>query len=203
MSSFFLISVLAYLLGSISFDYFLVKIIKGIDIRETGSGNPGATNTKRILGWPGLIGAYILDALKGAVPVWLAWHVFNFPVWQVTIVGVMAITGHILSIFLKFKGGKGVSTIMGVFWVLNPIIGAAALSAWLFQYLRTGYSSLGSLTVAIVIPVVQIGKQIIDPAPRLVDSLPVTIFSLVILVLIRYSHKDNIERLKMGTEKKA
>ncbi|TSD01908.1 MAG: glycerol-3-phosphate acyltransferase PlsY [Parcubacteria group bacterium Athens0714_26] len=203
MESFFLILLFSYLVGSIPFDYILVKIIKGIDIRKVGSGNPGATNVKRILGWPGLVAAFILDAFKGVVPVWLAWHVFNLPVWEVTLVGSAAIIGHILSIFLWFKGGKGVSTIMGVFLVLNPLIGGAALASWLFLYLRTGFSSAGSLLAALVIPVTQIAKQIFDPAPSLADSLPVTIFSFLVLGLIVYSHRENIGRLLNGTERKA
>ena len=196
---FFPIMAFAYLIGAIPFDAILVKKMKGIDIRSVGSGNAGATNVKRILGWKGMIISFLVDSLKGIIPVWLTWHVLDLPIWQVSIVGLMSVIGHVRSIFFKFKGGKGVSVTMGIFFVLNPLSGIISLVLWFTTYELTKLSALGSLFVAFVIPITQLARE----GALMSDKLPVSILSLVMGVSILYLHRGNLHRLWHNKENTA
>jgi len=191
-----IILVLAYLFGSIPFGFIIVKMRKGIDIRSVGSGNIGATNVKRVLGWSWAVPVYVLDAVKGVLPVWLSLYVFAWPTWQVTLVGVAAVIGHLFPIFLGFKGGKAVATISGVFFILNPLAIEIALPVWLTAYVVSRYSSLSALLAAVVIPTVAICQSGAWTNRR----LPITILSLVVLVIVLYTHRANIARLRQGKE---
>ena len=198
MIVFFVLFVGAYLIGSIPFDFLLVKKIKGVDIRRVGSGNAGATNVKRVLGWQGAIFAYLLDTLKGSLPVFLAFQI-NFPIWQVTLIGVAAVFGHIFPLFLGFKGGKGVSTAGGVFLMLNPLAVAIAFLVWVVIYLTTKYSSLGSLLAAISVFTAQVLKN----GAWKFNAWPVTVLSLLMMTIVLISHRGNIVRLLQGQENRA
>lgn len=194
-----IVIILAYLFGSIPFGYLLVKISDpDKDIRKIGSGNVGATNVKRALGWAGALIIFLLDMLKGAIPIWLARDVFYFNPWIVVIVGIFAIGGHLFPIFLSFHGGKGVSTAGGIFLVLNPIALVGAIIVWAIIYGVTKYSSLGSLLAAATLTTIQISNSVAWG-----DNLSVTVFTIITILVILYKHQENIERLLKGQEKKA
>lgn len=187
----------AYLIGSLPFDYWLAKIIKGVDIRQIGSGNPGATNLKRLLGWPGFITGFILDALKGAAPV-LAGHWLVFPIWITTIAGLLAVSGHLFPVFLGFKGGKGVSTASGVFLVLNPLAIGIAFGVWLLAVITTRYVSLGSILAGVTVA----GTQLAEKSAWSVDKWPISVLALLIFIAVLITHRKNIGRLLNGSERK-
>jgi len=193
-----IILVVAYLFGSVPFGFIIVKLRKGIDIRTVGSGNIGATNVKRTLGLSWFILVYLLDAAKGIFPVWLSMYVFAWPNWETTLVGVAAVLGHLFPVFLGFKGGKAVSTISGVFIILNPLALGIAFLVWVTVSLATKYISLGSLTAAFVIPIVAVCQS----GAWTNQHLPITIFSIIALVIVLYMHRGNIARLRKGKENK-
>ncbi|SFJ57634.1 glycerol-3-phosphate 1-O-acyltransferase PlsY [Thermoflavimicrobium dichotomicum] len=185
---------LSYLIGSISFSYIVGKLTKGIDIRNYGSGNAGATNTVRVLGKvPGLI-VFILDALKGMAAVGIGYLMAdgNAAVWMVC--GIAAIVGHNWPIFLKFRGGKGIATTIGVTAVL--VFYAALISGLLaiLFIVFTRYVSLGSLIYTASLPIFIM----------LVDHGPSTYFwlSLIMMVMAIIRHKDNIKNLLKGKERR-
>lgn len=192
-----IIIALTYLLGSLPSGYLLVKL-SGKDIRKIGSGNIGATNVKRALGWLGAILVFVLDLLKGALPVYLARVYFGFNDWLVMLVGLVAISGHLYPIFLGFRGGKGVSTAAGVFLIINPLAVACAFIVWFLIYIITKYSSMGSLLAALTIMVLQVFNK-----ESWNSGLPITVFTIIIILIIIYKHWANIERLLHGQEKKA
>lgn len=190
---------ISYLLGSIPTSYIMAKLIKGIDIRKHGSGNVGATNLMRTVGKvPGGI-AFMLDAAKGAIPVLLLCDIFyepgNFitePMFKV-ILGLAAVCGHIWTIFLKFKGGKGVATTIGVFAGLSPLASALALLVWLVTAFLFKYVSLSSITMSISLPIFML---------ILNKPIEYIILSLIACLFIIYTHRSNIKRIAEGTEYK-
>ncbi len=191
--------VLAYLLGSIPSAYLAGKWIRGIDLREHGSGNLGATNALRVLGARIGIPVLAFDIAKGAVPVALFARWFDAgtsainPDWYAIVCGVAAILGHVRPIFLLWKGGgKGVATAAGVFLGLTLVPTLVAIVAFLAMLFASGYVSLGSLTASLVLPVgvaVQYGVQ----SPRFWLSVLVALF-------VFWTHRANIERLRSGEE---
>lgn len=194
----------AYLLGSIPFGYLFVRRATGVDVRATGSGGTGATNVSRSAGKKAGILTLLFDALKGVAAVLLAlltlsagWAVN----WWVAAAGVAVIVGHIFPVWLKFRGGKGVATGLGVFAVLTPP--AILLAALLFLFLvwRTRYVSLGSIIAAAAIPafVVLLGKFNVVAAGEL---YPISAAATVGSLLIIFMHRANISRLMRGTESK-
>ena len=194
--------VVAYFIGAIPTGYILGKLIKGIDIREHGSGNVGATNVFRTMGKiPGLI-VFIIDFLKGFIVVTLIpfclIKFFSDPVvfsygFMYLLLGISAISGHIWTIFLKFKGGKGVATTAGVIAGQSPVIFAVCFVIWITIFSVWRYVSLASIAAAISLPFFAVlsGK-----------SLEFKIFCAIIAVLAVYSHRTNIKRLIQGNEKK-
>jgi len=185
--------IISYLLGSISFSFLIGKYWAGIDIREHGSGNAGATNTLRVLGiLPGII-VFILDGLKGALSVLIAYLIStNEPIVMV-LGGIFAIIGHNWPVYLRFKGGKGVATTIGVVASLLflPFIFSAIIACIIL--IITRYVSLASIIFALFIPIFVI---IMDYA------IIYQFFSLLLAVLVCIRHKDNIKRLLKGTERK-
>ena len=181
----------AYVIGSIPFGYLIAKAF-GVDILQTGSGNIGATNVQRTLGWgPGLL-SLILDVAKGFVPVVIVlW--FGFQFWQAAAIGTAVIIGHCWSIFLLFKGGKGISTSLGVILALDWRIGLAALVLWLILLLIWRYVSLASIISASILP---FGFLI----SRFDLKVFVVIFIFAIIDVLK--HIPNIKRLMDGTEYK-
>lgn len=186
---------IGYLLGSLPFGY-LVARAHGVDIFKVGSGNPGATNVKRVLGAKAGNAVFALDAVKGAIAA--AWPMLPFLQAPDTsfmgLVGVIsAVLGHSFSIFTKFKGGKGVATAAGGLFVLIPIASLIGVAVWVLTFFLTRYVSLGSVLAAVAVPA----------ASWLMDkplSLNLVATALGLFVIVR--HRENIKRLLNGTESK-
>jgi glycerol-3-phosphate acyltransferase PlsY len=194
-----------YLVGAIPFGLLIGKIIGGVDIRQLGSGNIGATNVGRVLGrkWGAL--AFALDVAKGLAPVaivgrcagetsWLAGH----PSTLTILAGAAAICGHIFPIYLKFQGGKGVATSCGVVVYLSPVGTAIALGTWLIMVAIWRYVSLGSITAAIVF----MAYILITEARAGWPSPALVVFGFIMAALVILRHRSNIQRLLAGTENK-
>lgn len=184
---------LAYFLGSIANGIIVGKKLKGIDIREHGSKNTGATNAWRVLGRNIGILVLILDALKGFLPVYIS-MLLKLPEHYVVTVGIVAILGHTFSMFLKFKGGKGVATSMGVFIALAPKTVLITFTVFVIIVSITKYISLGSIVVAIIFPLITF---LVDKKSPLVVG-----FTALIGLFVIYKHKTNIKRLIKGEENK-
>lgn len=194
------IIVSAYLLGSIPTSVWLGRIIKGVDLRDSGSGNAGATNAFRVLGKT--IGSLVLllDMLKGFLAVSLVHLQSTFApgteTWMILKIclGLVAVLGHIFPVFAGFRGGKGVATITGVALGLHPFGALAAIGIYLLVFLLTRISALSSLIAVLTYPVwiILVFRS---------DYLAIRIFSLVVLVLVLITHRSNILRLMRGEEK--
>lgn len=199
MVNFLMALIIAYLIGSIPTGYLLGKWLKGIDLRQVGSGNPGATNVARVFGKGYGLLVLIIDALKGYIPARYFITLFNLnvPAGLHTLdlrllLGVAAILGHIGSIFLKFRGGKGVATSSGVFLAVAPVPFLITASISLTIIALTRYVSLGSICGAIVLPVMTF---LILPKAKLVFYV-----SVFLAILVIYLHRSNIQRLLSGKE---
>jgi glycerol-3-phosphate acyltransferase PlsY len=189
--------VIAYFMGSIPNGVIIGKKFKGIDIREHGSKNSGATNAYRVLGKTYGIIVLLLDALKGWLPIFLA-DISGVSGWHLILVGLLAIVGHTLSPFLKFKGGKGVATSLGVFLYLVPHIVGILVTVFVVVVATTKYVSLGSVLAAGLFPILVLFMPI---KPEL-GKWNMFGFSLVIGLFVIFKHKSNIKRLLEGTENK-
>jgi len=193
--------ILAYVVGSLPTAYSVGKLLKGIDIREHGSGNVGATNVVRAVGKGAGVFVFVVDFLKGTfavtiIPLFLSKLILQGeePMGIVYILsGVSAIVGHIWTCFLNFRGGKGVSTTGGVMAGLSPIVLTIALSIWIIVFFLTRYVSLASLIAGISMPVT---------ALFIGSNINFIIFCGVLCVVGAYSHRSNIRRLINGTENK-
>ena len=194
----FITLVVAYLLGSIPFGYLIVSAKTGSDIRETGSGGTGATNVSRRAGKAAGVLTLFLDALKGVAAVVIARWLLNDP-WWIGAAGLAAMFGHIFPVWLRFRGGKGVATGVGVLAVIAPL--ALLLSGILFILIVrvTRYVSLGSILAAAAIPFFMWIISIIHPTPNM---LPTLLTAAASAALIIYAHRANIGRLLSGTENK-
>ena len=193
-----LIALAAYFCGSIPFGLLLGKLFGATDVRKTGSGNIGATNVARSVGLPAGILTLLLDAAKGAIPVWLARYYFPEHAGFQIFAGLAALFGHCFPVWLKFKGGKGVATAAGVFLVLCL---PAALGALLVFALAAGfwrYVSLASISAAAAMPLL----IYLLWAPHFAPPISVTVGSLAAALLIVYKHDANLQRLVEGTEPK-
>ena len=188
-----LIIISCYLLGSIPFGYIVGKLFKKVDIREYGSGNIGATNVLRILG-PSLASFVVIgDIGKGILSIYLAQYLNIDNLLILTIAGLAVIFGHDWSIFLGFKGGKGIATTFGVVFALNPTISILALIIGGVVVITTRYVSLASIFAVISIFIFTILFK---------QPYEYIIFSAIILVISIFKHKDNIKRLKLKKERK-
>jgi glycerol-3-phosphate acyltransferase PlsY len=187
--------VIAYLAGSIPFAYLAGKLFKGIDLREHGSGNLGATNVYRVMGWKIATLVMVLDMAKGALPVLLLpprLAPAHAELWAIGF-GVAAIIGHVRSVFLLWKGGgKGVATAGGVFLALAPIASLISIAIWGIVVYLSGYVSLASLCSAVALTV---SVLIMRGA-----SSPVAIACAVITAFVFWTHRANIGRLRRGEE---
>ena len=189
-----LLILLSYLVGSIPTGYLVAKHVMNIDIREHGSGNPGAANVYRIVGKCAGVTTFLIDAIKLYVPVLLA-RVFCPDIFAIAVVcGVVAILGHMWTIYLKFRGGKGVATSAGVFAALLPIPTALAFAAFVVCVALWGRISIGSICACIVLPV---ASFFIGNHPMAVNIMVTAIGLLVI-----YKHIPNIKRLLAQKELK-
>jgi glycerol-3-phosphate acyltransferase PlsY len=199
---------LAYLVGSIPFG-LIVGLAKGVDPRKAGSGNIGATNVGRLLGGKFFALVFVLDLLKGLLPTLTAAIVLrnqlrtqsDYILWLA--IGFAAILGHMFSIFIKFKGGKGVATGCGVALGVFPYFTFAALlasAAFVAVFLPTRIVSLSSIVGAIVMPIAYIVIGLAMGWPITVEQLPLLVFAIFLCALIIYRHRGNIARLRAGTE---
>ena len=201
MATFILFSglLVAYLIGSVPTAYLFGRVLKGIDIREYGSGNVGATNTFRVIGKvPGLI-VLAIDIAKGFLCVGYVASFFMLaspvarPELYRVLVGLATIVGHNWTIFLRFKGGKGVATSAGVVIGLIPGIFWLGFAVWAIVFLITGYVSLASIIASITVPVFTLIFN---------EPTEIVIFLSILCLLIVYRHRFNIRRLKQGEEKR-
>ncbi|MDR1721034.1 MAG: glycerol-3-phosphate 1-O-acyltransferase PlsY [Endomicrobium sp.] len=184
--------ILAYLCGSIPFAYIIAKVVGKIDIREFGSGNSGATNIFRALGKGPAILTFIADTLKGFVPVYFAKFIDERS-FYILIVATGMIIGHIFTVFLKFKGGKGIAVGGGALLAFMPPIGSLIIYLiFVLVFVSSGYVSLGSICAALIFPLVSYFLGYTE--------LKCVIFTFIIALLIVYAHRTNIKRLKEGCE---
>jgi acyl phosphate:glycerol-3-phosphate acyltransferase len=190
-----LIPVIAYVLGSIPFGFLIVKG-QGADIRQTGSGNIGAANVARNAGAIAGILTLLLDIAKGYFAVWIAHRWTEGDMRWMMAAALAAVFGHMFPIWLRFRGGKGVATGLGVFLPICPEAVAAAVILWLVIVGFWRYSSLGSIVAAVALPVL----VHLLYAPRHAPPVYVTVGTIMISVLVLVKHRWNIERLIAGTE---
>lgn len=187
-----LVSIIGYLLGSISFAVIISKR-HGVDIFKAGSGNPGATNVKRVLGskWGNLV--FVLDALKGLVAA--GWPLVVFPengLRLAVIALIAAIIGHSFSVFLKFRGGKGVATTMGGLLAIMPITLLIGLLVWVVAFYSTKFVALASILFAFSLPISAVNLY--------GSSDPRFTLSMMLCVLIFFRHRSNLRRMLKGKE---
>lgn len=193
----FLLAFIAYLFGSIPFGYLIVKLKEGRDVRSGGSGNIGATNVLRTAGRGSAILTLALDAAKGYLAVWIAGWISHHSPQAIAFAAMAAVLGHLFPIYLKFRGGKGVATALGVFLylALGPILLAAGL--FLGVVLLSRYVSLGSIAAAAAFPVAYyLWAYPKNPSPWLLFA------ALFCSGLVIAKHHGNIHRLWAGTERK-
>ena len=185
----FFISLVSYLLGSIPFGFLLTKLFLKQDIRNIGSGNIGATNVLRtgnkLIGFSTLF----LDILKAVIPI--VFIKYNFPNF-IFISSLSVFLGHVFPVWLKFKGGKGVATYVGILFCINYILGFVFIISWFVIFLLSKYSSLSSLLASLTIPIYHF--FLIDDKNHF--------FFIILFILIFYTHRENIKRLKNNTESK-
>ena len=184
---------IAYLLGSIPFGYLLVRLVRKEDIRQVGSGNIGATNVLRS-GAKGLgIATLLLDLLKGYIAVRLARHIAPANYDLAVGAAVAAVLGHVFPVWLRFRGGKGVATALGVFLALVPMAALVALAVFIVIVLLTRYVSLASILAAAVMPIAGLSL-----APLRTPLVIAGFLFLAVLIIVK--HHANIRRLLAGTE---
>jgi len=187
-----LLIVAAYLIGAFPSSFVVAKLVRGIDLREHGSGNLGATNAYRVLGWRPALPIMVLDISKGWFPARMfpAWDGSAVPEWALAF-GAAAIIGHVFSIYMRFRGGKGMATSAGVLLALAPLAVLIGFGVWAGIVWATGYVSLASITAAVLIPIV-IGT--------LYDVSALFWLTLALAVFVVWAHRSNIRRLLAGTE---
>ena len=186
---YFIVGIVSYLMGSIPFGLILTKIFLNKDIREIGSGNIGATHALRtgnkLIGYSTLI----LDIAKAIIPV--IFVKINYPD-LIYIASLCAFLGHVFPIWLKFKGGKGVATYVGILFSINLLLGIIFVASWGIIFLMFRYSSLSSIIGSISIPIYIL----------ITDQISNAIFFGIMFVLIFFTHRENIKRLKNKEESK-
>ena len=194
--------VLGYLIGSFPTSIVVGKLLKGIDIRDFGSGNAGATNVLRVMGWKTGIFVLLFDAGKGVIATLFIARLatdalaLNYALVQI-IVGSSAVVGHIFTVFAGFRGGKGVGTAAGMIFSLYPLPALCCLLVFLSVVLLSGYVSLGSMLAAACLPLALFLYELIF---QVQVETALYIFAILIVSLIIFAHRKNIKRLIEGTE---
>jgi len=192
---------LAYLLGSVPSAVWAGRLFHGIDVREHGSGNAGATNVIRVLGWKTGIPVLLFDMGKGFLAAMLPKLLNLAPAGSAGLVnlqilsGLMAIIGHIFPVFAGFRGGKGVAAMFGILLAIHPLLTLACLGVFLLIFLTSGIVSLGSMSAGIAFPVLLFS---IFETP----SFLFKIFSVIVAIALLVTHRKNIRRLIKGEEKR-
>ena len=191
---------ISYLIGSIPFSIIAGKLLKGIDIREFGSGNAGATNTFRILGKQAGIPVLLLDILKGYLAVNLVWYTSYVPLTELYInlqltFGIAAVLGHVFPLYVGFRGGKGVATLLGFMLAVFPESAIISITVFVLTLFVSKYVSLSSIIAGLFFP---FGVYYLS------DTLVPTmmIFAIFVPILLIATHQRNIERLVRGNENK-
>lgn len=182
----------SYLLGAIPTAFIVVRIVKRVDLRKVGSGNLGATNLYRVLGWKYAVPVAMFDALKGATPVALIGPGVGLGTTGSLLLGAAAVFGHVFSVFVNFKGGKGVATTAGVVLGLAPGAFGVTLAIWGIILTASGYVSLASIVAAMALP---FAILVVQPSRR---STVLWFAGLALAVI--WMHRANIRRLLNGTE---
>jgi glycerol-3-phosphate acyltransferase PlsY len=192
--TFVLLVVAAYLLGSVPTSVWVGKIFFKIDVREHGSGNAGATNTIRVLGWKAGLPVFIFDVFKGWLAVSLAKFFLEYQVMPENLVyfrislAAAVVLGHVFPVFAGFRGGKGVATLLGVGMALYPVTVWIVLAVFVIVLLSSGFVSLGSVTAAILFP-------FIDYFGIHQESVWLTGLSILVAIFVPWTHRKNIRRL--------
>lgn len=192
---------IAYLVGSIPTSIIAGKLLRGIDIRNYGSHNPGATNTFRVLGKKIGVTVGLIDIFKGFFAVFFLPSLVPSDSWtpedvRRLVAGFTAVAGHMWTVFAGFRGGKGVGTSFGVFLGLAPVPSLVTLVVWCLMTFGTGYVSLGSITAAVVLPVAVVTEGLLRG--RL--SLPLAAIAVILGIIVIVRHRSNITRLLRGEE---
>jgi glycerol-3-phosphate acyltransferase PlsY len=205
--------VISYLLGSLPFGYLIVRATQGADVRESGSGGTGATNVSRRAGKAAGVLTLVLDALKGAAAVVVAKVILGSTLvavgprlgppseiayWWLMAAAIAVLVGHIFPVWLRFRGGKGVATGVGVFLILSPMALALAGAVFLVVVISTRYVSLGSIMAAVAIPLfLLLQNALIRPVEALAPTMTAAIAGAALIV---FAHRANIGRLLRGAE---
>lgn len=198
--AFILAPLLSYLIGSIPFAFIVARVFGGLDITQHGSGNVGATNVSRVMGWRYGVPVFLLDTVKGFLPVYLASTQLGLSPEQplVILCGATAILGHTFPVYLRFKGGKAAATSVGVFMVLAPLPILGALMVWCIVLFVSKYVSVATISGSVALFSLFLYSNP-DPFGDGRYLLAVS-FAMPLLIIIR--HKENIKRLMAGTEPK-
>ena len=208
MSAYIIVTLVAYLLGSISFSVIISKKMAGFDVREKGSGNAGATNMLRSVGKKGAIFTLIGDCLKGVVAILFAIIVGKIAkntdkALLVQLAGIAVVLGHTFPIFFGFKGGKGVATSLGILLMTNWQLGLICLVFALVLMALTRMVSLGSIAAAILFPVLTL---FVGEGHYIVESTGIGngyfVYSVVLAIIVLFNHRENIKRILNGSENK-
>ena len=185
-----LLIVVAYLLGSLSGSLLLGRL-RGVDIRNLGSGNAGGTNALRTQGWKFALGTVLVDVGKGALAAWLSLRFGNGEPWLPYVAALAAVVGHVWPVFHGFRGGKGAGTLVGALLVLWPLAVLVLIGSWLLVLTATGYVGLSTvLAAATLVPLAWFTDA---------DALRFT-FAVVLALFILFTHRANLARLRAGTE---
>lgn len=188
-----------YLLGSIPSSYIMGRLLKGIDLREHGSGNLGAANTFRILGAKAAIPVLLFDVGKGFLAVKLVSFAGTGGIALILAAALVVILGHNNSVFMRFSGGKGVGTTSGAFLAMSPLAVGICFLIWLIMLLSFRIVSVASMVAAVFLPITIILTNCYAGGNT---HIYVVILSLVVAILVIYKHRSNIHRLLAGTETK-
>ncbi|HPL52830.1 MAG TPA: glycerol-3-phosphate 1-O-acyltransferase PlsY [Bacillota bacterium] len=186
-----LVSVIAYLLGNFSTSYLISRAAGKIDIRKYGSGNAGSTNVLRVLGVKAAAVAFLGDLLKGTAAVLIGKQLGGS--YGEIVAGIFVVLGHNWPVFLKFKGGKGIATTIGLMIPIDPIMVLLIVAAGVTLIVITRYVSLGSVMGVLIYPIAMIATR---------KPLEYIIFSIILSAMAVFKHRSNLERLLKGTESK-
>ncbi|MCG6954580.1 MAG: glycerol-3-phosphate 1-O-acyltransferase PlsY [Gemmatimonadetes bacterium] len=189
----YLFLALSYVFGATPTSYWVGKAVHGIDLRQHGSGNLGATNAFRILGWKSALPVILVDVSKGFVPVWLFPGLCGASFGWTLAFGAAAIVGHMFSFWVGFKGGKGVGTSAGVFLALAPWAVLGGFLVWLALMIATRYVSVASMGAAVTLPV-------FVAFTAHAGGATLTGFTVALAIVVVWAHRSNIRRLIRGEE---